>query len=110
MFIDRSVFLGLLVLGVVALVWMSSLAAVESARAAGRRACRRADVQFLDDSVVRVRLRLRRRPGGPPGIERHYRFEFATRGDRRYRGWVTVLGRRPVKVEMEPFEPVEPPA
>ncbi|MEX0731940.1 MAG: DUF3301 domain-containing protein [Aquisalimonadaceae bacterium] len=106
MFVERSVVLGLLALGVVVLVWRSSMGAQERAREAGRRACRHADVQFLDDSVARQTLRLRRRPGGLPDLERTYLFEFSTRGDRRYKGSITVVGRGPARVEMEPFEPV----
>lgn len=104
MIVERSVVIGLLVLGFLALVWRSSMASLERARAAGRRACRDARVQFLDDTVVQERLRLHRPPGGFPVLERRYRFEFATRGDRRYRGMVTVCARRPTRVEMEPYE------
>lgn len=107
MVIDRSVLLGLLLLGVLVLIWRSSMTGLERAREASRRACRQAQVQFLDDSVVRQTLRLCRRPGALPELERSYLFEFATKGDRRYRGHVTLVGRRPVRVEMEPYEPLE---
>ncbi len=107
MHVEQSVILGALMLGLVILAWRSSMGAVERARLAGRRACRQADVQFLDDSMVCRRLRLRRPPGEFPELERLYLFEFATRGDRRYRGSVLVRGRRPPRVEMEAFEPIE---
>lgn len=107
MVVDRSVIVALLVLGILALIWRSSMGALERAREACRRACRQSQVQFLDDSVVRQTVRLHRRPGGLPELERRYLFEFATRGDCRYRGHVTVVGRRPVQVEMEPFAPLE---
>jgi len=107
MYIERSVILGMLALGIIALVWRSSMSALERARAAGHRACKRADVQFLDESMVRKRLRLRLRRGSPPELERQYLFEFATRGDHRYRGTVTVSGRQPARVAMEAFAPVD---
>ena len=108
MMIDGSVIIGALVLGVAALVWRSSMAALERAREAGKRACRQAGVQFLDDTVVLGRLRLRRTRSGFLSLERRYRFEFATRGDRRYRGSVTVFPRQPTRVEMEAYEPLDP--
>ncbi|MCK8515965.1 DUF3301 domain-containing protein [Methylonatrum kenyense] len=106
MVIDNSIVIGALLLGLAALVWRSSMAALERAREAGKRACRQAGVQFLDDTVVLRGIRLQRSPGGVPAFERRYRFEFATRGDRRYRGTVTVFPRRPTRVEMEAYEPL----
>lgn len=108
MVIDNSIVIGALLLGLAALVWRSSMAALERAREAGKRACRQAGVQFLDDTVVLRGIRLQRPPGGVPALERRYRFEFATRGDRRYRGSVTVFPRRPTRVEMEAYEPLDP--
>ncbi len=91
-------------LGLAAVVvwWRQATLALEAARSAGRRACRQAEVQFLDDSVVRLRIRLERGAGGRVHVRRRYGFEFATLGDRRYRGWVDVAGRRVLKVELEP--------
>ena len=55
------------------------------------------DLQMLDQSVILTRLGLCRRLS----LERHYRFEFTRRGDRRYRGWVILCGERINRVYAE---------
>ena len=84
-------------------LWYRALGTLELARAAARRACRRAEVQFLDDSVVRERWRLRRDGNGRLRLATDYRFEFASRGDRRYRGSVTIHRGRVTQLELEPW-------
>jgi len=73
--------------------WLSGMRARELARAAGLRACRAADVQFLDDTVLLRRVRLTRDAGARLVFVREYDFEFATEGDVRHRATVTVTGR-----------------
>ena len=72
--------------------WSAGRAAAERAAAFGRRACERAGVQWLDQSVPLVRLRLRRGPSGWLGWERQFRFEYSTGGDDRHAGLVTLQG------------------
>ena len=82
--------------------WMDSIAARDAALAAALKACQRAQVQLLDHTVARERIRLMRNPSGRLSLCRVYTFEFATDGWRRYRGVIALLGRRVVEVEMEP--------
>ncbi len=98
--IPLELWLVLLIAAGVAWWWQANMA-LEQARRAGRQACRRAGVQFLDDSVVRTRTRPVWGAGGLR-LRRRYAFEFATRGDHRYSGWVCTLGRRVIEVQMEP--------
>lgn len=81
----------------------SALRNKELARAAGQRACEQADVQFLDDTVELTKLRLRRSEGGALVLYREYRFEFTNDSAHRYRGEITMLGRRVLRVTLEPF-------
>ncbi len=60
-------------------------------------------LQLLDQSVILHRLRIRRDHQGGLRLERRYRFEFSLQGDRRFRGWITLLGRHVARVESEPF-------
>ncbi len=60
-------------------------------------------LQLLDQSVILQRLRLKRDRLGALRLERRYRFEFSLQGDRRFRGWITLLGRHVARVESEPF-------
>lgn len=84
-------------------LWYRALGRLERARHAAAHACAKAGVQFLDQSVVATRWRLCRDRGGRLRLKTHYRFEFASRGDQRYRGSVSVMGGRAVEVELEPW-------
>ena len=72
--------------------WSAGRAAAEAAVFHGRRACERAGVQWLDQSVPLVRLRLRRGPSGRLGWERQFRFEYSSGGEDRHAGLVTLHG------------------
>ena len=82
----------LVVLGTVALAWSSARAAADLASHHGREACARAGVQWLDHSVMLVKLALRRAPDGRLRVQRTYRFEYSTRGDDRHAGSLALLG------------------
>jgi len=93
--------------------WWDALRSRELARIAGRRACERAGVQFLDDTVARSRLRLRRNGRGRLLLSRRYAFEFTSDGEHRYPGSVEVFGARAERVEMAAYradDAVPPPA
>jgi hypothetical protein len=84
----------MLVAGPAVLFWNASLRAAERAADLGRQACARAGVQWLDQNVHLVRLRLRRGEHGGLQWERQYRFEYSHGGDDRQAGLVTLLGLR----------------
>ena len=83
----------LIVLGTVALAWSEARAAAELASHYGREACARAGVQWLDQSVMLVKLALRRAPDGRLRVQRTYRFEYSLQGDDRRAGNLALLGR-----------------
>lgn len=91
----------LLGLAAMAAYWASAVRGKEIARAAGQRACRQADVQFLDDTVVLARIRLQRQGGGQIGWAREYHFEYTHGGDDRQRGQVLLLGQRVERVALD---------
>lgn len=91
----------LLLLGLIALYWQSSLRARERAVQACIRACREYDVQFLDQSVQMERIRIARVSGGRLGFRRWYGFEFSTDGDDRRAGLVVMLGQRPESMHLD---------
>ena len=97
--LDLAVFLGFAAL---AWFWMDALRCKEIARAAGLRACQKAEAQFLDDTVEITRLRLRRDARGQLVLYREYRFEFTHTRDYRLRGEIEMLGRSVVRVALEP--------
>ncbi len=93
----------LLVLILAIWFWRDAIWAREIASAAGRRACERDRLQFLDDTVEMVRMRPCRARNGRLQWRRLYRFEFASDGSRRYRGEIDLRGRRVESIHLEPF-------
>jgi hypothetical protein len=83
--------------------WIDSLRARERAVAAGRAACARYDLQFLDETVAFVKLRLVRDGDGRIRLQRTYAFEFSDTGDNRRQGVIVTLGGDLADVQMEPF-------
>jgi hypothetical protein len=96
---------GLAILLIVAamLFWVDSLRARERAVAAGRSACERYSLQFLDDTVAFARLRLARDDEGQVKIKRTYTFEFSDTGNNRRHGAIVMLGGELDDLRMEPY-------
>ncbi len=93
--------LGLILFGI--FLWVDSLRARERAVQAGRTACKRYELQFLDDTVSFARLRLARDEDGQLKIARTYTFEFSDTGNNRRRGAVVMLGAQVQDLQLEPY-------
>jgi Protein of unknown function (DUF3301) len=91
----------LIVLG--ALLWADSLKARERAVRAGRSACERYRLQFLDDTVAFARVRLARDEDGQVRIKRTYTFEFSDTGNNRRHGAIVMLGAEVADMHLEPY-------
>ncbi len=104
--LELTALLGLIAVGG---YWYNAMRSQEQARAAGRRACENAGVQFLDDSMALVRLRLRRVPHGSLAIYREYRFEFSVDGAGRHPGRVIVHGQRTMELALDHYSFPLPP-
>ena len=85
------------------LLWTDSLRARERAVRAGRSACERYELQFLDDTVSFARLRLARNQGGELRIARTYTFEFSDTGNNRRQGAIVMLGAEVHDLHLEPY-------
>ena len=77
--------------------------AKEVASSTGMRICKDHGVHFLDESVAQFKIRIRRNPSGHVVLYREYQFEFTSDGAHRYRGKISLLGKRVVSTEMEPY-------
>ena len=93
----------LLFIGIGLFLWIDSLRARERAVQAGRSACKRYDLQFLDDTVSVARLRLARDEEGQLRIARTYTFEFSDTGNNRRHGAVMMLGAQVTDLRLEPY-------
>ena len=94
---------GLVALAAGVLLWLDSLRARERAVQAGRSACERYDLQFLDDTVSFARLRLGRDQEGQLKIARTYTFEFSDTGNNRRHGAIVMLGGEVLDLQLEPY-------
>jgi len=84
-------------------LWADSLRARERAVRAGRAACERYAVQFLDDTVSFAKMRLARDQDGRVKIARTYTFEFTETGNSRRQGAIVMLGRELAEIRLEPY-------
>ena len=82
---------------------LDSLRARERAVRAGREACKRYELQFLDDTVSFARLRLGRDDEGRLKLARTYTFEFTETGNTRRHGAIVMLGQDLRDVQLEPY-------
>lgn len=69
-----------------------------------KNACKKILLEFLDDTVLIKKVRLRRNTQGHLSIYREYEFEFSSTGEFRYKGQVRLLGKYLIDVEMEPYQ------
>lgn len=74
--------------------WSAGRAAAERAETLGRDACRIAGVQWLDQSVHAIGLRLCRHDNGWLGLERTFRFDYSINGEDRHIGRLVLRGER----------------
>ena len=86
-----------------AILWIDSLRARERALAAGRNACKRYDVQLLDETVAFATLRLARNEEGRLRLRRTYTFEFSDTGNNRRHGVIVMLGGELQDMRLEPY-------
>jgi hypothetical protein len=84
-------------------LWLDSLRARERAVQAGRAACKRYDLQFLDETVSFTRLRLARGEDGNLKLKRTYTFEFSDTGNNRRHGAIVMLGGELQDLQLEPY-------
>jgi len=96
----------IILLSAIVFFWWDSVGAKEKARATGRQHCEQAEVQFLDDTVELVRLRIRRNYRVQLCFYRTYRFEFSSTGAARFQGLIYMLGKASDKVQMQAYPPV----
>lgn len=101
---DTASLVVLIVLGVLAWYWFNSMHALEVARKIGRQRCSELELQFLDDTVAGIGLRLARDQSGRRVFRRTYRFEFSETGNSRREGRLVLLGDRLESITMEPYE------
>lgn len=92
----------LILLAIVA-YWWDSASAYEQAYRAAKQACEEGNVQLLDDTLERSKIRLCRHEKGYVHFCREYEFEFSSDGEVRYSGHLRLAGQSLQNIEMEPY-------
>ena len=95
--------LTVLLIALLGWLWYDSMRARERAVQAGKQACARNGLLFLDDTVQIVKLWPARDPDGRLVLRRTYRFEFSDDGARRRDGIVVMLGAGIESLHLDPF-------
>jgi len=93
----------MIVLVVLGWFWLNSIRVLEIARHASKQVCNKAEVQFLDDTVAGVGIKLVRDPSGRRVLQRTYRFEYSETGNNRIEGKVVMLGETVESITMHPY-------
>lgn len=91
-----------MLLALVLAAWWHLSSTREHALAAAKHHCDQMQVQFLDGSVMANGIRFSRSSSGSVVLVQRFRFEFSTTGDERYTGYAELVGRRVLKMELEP--------
>lgn len=89
---------------VCAVIWWKLAETREHALEAAKHYCATVGVQFLDDSIMSNGIKFSRSQNDVVAIIRHFRFEFSTAGDIRYRGDISITGKRVLKIDLEPHK------
>ena len=95
-------FVLILMIGTI-IYWLDAIRSKELARDAGKNACKKYELVFLDDTVVIKKLRLRRDPYGRIKLYREYQFEFSSDGAYRYQGRISMLGKFIQNINMDAY-------
>ena len=84
--------------------WWNSVSAYEVAYAQAKAACARLGLQFLDDTLDVIKLRLCRHPHGYMQFCRVYEFEFSSDGNSRYKGYIRLSGLKFESIDMDAYK------
>ena len=84
--------------------WWNSVSAYEVAYKQAKLACKQLELQFLDDTLDVIKLRLCRHPHGYMQLCRTYEFEFSSDGDSRYKGYVKLSGLKYESIDMDAYK------
>jgi Protein of unknown function (DUF3301) len=93
----------LLLLAALVWLWFDSMRARERALAAGKRACERYELMFLDETVECIRLGFARDDSGRMALRRTYGFEFSDTGNNRRSGSIVMVGGELESLYTEPY-------
>ena len=89
-------------LAVVVLYWWDTMYTTELVMNTCRHMCRNAQLQLLDNTVVRHRIWLGRSPTGGVQLCRIYSFDYSDDNESRRQGYIVTLGHRVAEASLNP--------
>ena len=93
----------LIIFALLATYFWGAVKAKELAIRAGRAACEKRGLQFLDQTVEQRLVRFGLDERKNPSWKRTYYFEFATSGEFRYEGQIVMHGHRLQSIQLDPY-------
>lgn len=90
------------VLALLVMYWWDSAYTYELAFNKSRIICRNAQLQLLDDTVMRQRIWLGRSFTGGIQLCRIYSFDYSDDSNSRWQGYIVTLGHHIAEVKMDP--------
>jgi len=81
--------------------WIDSVRVKELARQAGTYACKKYDVQFLDNTVVKQKTSIKRHHANLLQFKREYYFEYSIDGEKRESGIIIMAGHNLDEIQMD---------
>lgn len=80
--------------------WVDSVRVKELAKRAGSIRCKEHNVQFLDNTVIKQKTRLKRHHANLLTLQRQYFFEYSVHGNERQTGIIIFSGHHLDEIQM----------
>lgn len=86
--------------------WIDSVQVKEIAKRAGAYACKKHDVQFLDNTVIKQKTAIKRHPTNLIQLQRTYTFEYSIDGTKRDSGIIITSGHHihEIQIDLHTFD------
>jgi len=86
--------------------WIDSVQVKEIAKRAGASFCKKHDVQFLDNTVIKQKTNIKRHPTNLIQLQRTYTFEYSTDGEKRDSGIIITGGHHihEIQINLHTFD------
>ena len=95
---QQLIFLFLII--IITAYWIDSVQVKEIAKKAGAYACKKHNVQFLDNTVIKQKTAIKRHPTNLLQLQRTYTFEYSIDGQKRESGIIITGGHQINEVQM----------
>jgi len=82
--------------------WLRAREIKDQCLHAAAKYCENLSLKLLDESVALNSLKPVRNRSGSFSLKRCYHFDFTSNGEDRYKGEITLIGRRVEQIKLEP--------